>query len=577
MMANASKDPFWQAKVSAEVAANPHLKEIIEDKCLTCHSPLGRTEAISNGATGYTIAEMLADPLAMDGVSCTSCHQIIDVNLGEKASFSGNYAIENNRLIYGPFQSPFTMPMQMRVNYTPTFGEHVHDSEICATCHTLFTPFVDNNGEIVGEAPEQTPYLEWKNSNYPDQDIQCQGCDMPEVEEPVIISNMPMMLSGRAPYAKHYFVGGNVFMLRLLRDNATDIGVSATTAQFDSTIARSLRLLQTETVDLEADYSWQNDSLEVQVAVKNLTGHKFPTAYPSRRAWLLFRVTNNNQQILFESGTWDRETGEIIGLDEPYEIHYDYITQSGQVQVYQSIMKDVDDNVNYTLLRAAGYIKDNRIPPAGFTTEHPDYEHTVITGGAISDTNFNRNGATQGTGIDSVYYRIGDLDKSPGFTIDVKLLYQSLEPRFVTDLLRYETPEVSMFENYYNQADKSPVVVDSLQLVLMTTGTKESQITVPESPILMSVYPNPFNPETTIEFELFQTGKTHFTIYNALGVRVRTISSDAEVPGKYRLSWNANDDYGQPVPSGVYFLSVRFIAMETNRISTQSHKVLFLK
>ena len=45
MMANAARDPFWQAKVSAEVAAHPEFKQFIEDKCTTCHSPMGRTEA----------------------------------------------------------------------------------------------------------------------------------------------------------------------------------------------------------------------------------------------------------------------------------------------------------------------------------------------------------------------------------------------------------------------------------------------------------------------------------------------------------------------------------------------------
>lgn len=44
----------------------------------------------------------------------------------------------------------------------------------CATCHTLFTPYVDNEGNVAGEAPEQTPYLEWKNSIYPQQEIERQ-------------------------------------------------------------------------------------------------------------------------------------------------------------------------------------------------------------------------------------------------------------------------------------------------------------------------------------------------------------------------------------------------------------------
>ena len=43
MMANAAEGPFWQVKVTAEVAANPQLWNVIEDKCVTFHAPLGRT------------------------------------------------------------------------------------------------------------------------------------------------------------------------------------------------------------------------------------------------------------------------------------------------------------------------------------------------------------------------------------------------------------------------------------------------------------------------------------------------------------------------------------------------------
>ncbi len=151
-MANAAKDPFWQAKMTAEVAANPHLKDIIEDKCLTCHSPMGRTEAKYQGADYYSFEELNQDDLARDGVSCTACHQIKPDNLGNVESYSGHYIIENDRIIYGPYQNPLTMPMQNRVNYTPIFVDRYHHYDLCATCHTLFTPYVDNEGAVAGES-----------------------------------------------------------------------------------------------------------------------------------------------------------------------------------------------------------------------------------------------------------------------------------------------------------------------------------------------------------------------------------------------------------------------------------------
>jgi len=95
MMGNSARDPYWQAKVSSEVEENPHLKEIIEDKCATCHAPMGRTEAIYNGQSHYSIEDLKADPLSLDGVSCTVCHQIDPENLSTYESFSGNYIVKD--------------------------------------------------------------------------------------------------------------------------------------------------------------------------------------------------------------------------------------------------------------------------------------------------------------------------------------------------------------------------------------------------------------------------------------------------------------------------------------------------
>ena len=62
MMANAAKDPLRQAKFSAEVTAHPALQAVIEDKCTTCHAPMGRTEAVYHDAEHFSLANALADP-----------------------------------------------------------------------------------------------------------------------------------------------------------------------------------------------------------------------------------------------------------------------------------------------------------------------------------------------------------------------------------------------------------------------------------------------------------------------------------------------------------------------------------
>ena len=240
MMANASKDPLWRAKMSAEVARNPALKAVIEDKCSTCHTPMARTQAVTNGSAVALLDDGFlnsAHPLhaaGADGVSCTLCHQIQNVDLGTQASFTGHYRIDTstappNRLIHGPFVAPLQNQMRSVAGFTPVEGPHTLQSGLCATCHTLYTPTVDATGAVVGQLPEQTPYLEWEHSSYGDgagEDRSCQQCHMPAAAGPAVISNRPGggQLSPRSPFAQHYFVGANVFMLELLKTRIDELG-----------------------------------------------------------------------------------------------------------------------------------------------------------------------------------------------------------------------------------------------------------------------------------------------------------------------------------------------------------------
>ena len=578
MMANSAKDPYWQARVTAEVAANPQLQTLIENECTTCHAPIGHREAVAAGIP-YTLQALQQDTLALDGVSCTVCHQIQDINFGQGSSFNGGYVIENYRLIYGPYEDPqHPNLMVTTVHYTPVHGPHMLTSEHCATCHTLFTPTVDNNGQIVGEAPEQTPYLEWKNSIYPAQDIQCQSCHAPALDYPVMISNQPLMLNARTPFYKHAFVGANAFMLGILRDHAGEIGATAEPAHFDSTIARTLKLLRRETAELSAAARWRSDGdLEIKLAIRNRAGHKLPSGYPSRRVWANLAVSDPAQQKVFESGAWNETSGEIVGLDSPYEPHHDMISDPGQVAVYQSILKDVDGQVTYTLLRAAGYAKDNRIPPAGFRSDGVHYDSTAITGLAAQDPNFNRSNGQEGSGSDTITYRIAGLSPASSYTVTAKLLYQSITPSEAMHLFQYSSPEIVRFAGYYQQADKSPLLIDSLRLVVQPTAISAADATPPRSALLLRAYPNPFNPETRLHVNLPEQGEFVLTVYNLLGEAVAQLFSGSLPPGEHQYAWDARNRSGQAVSSGLYLFSGVFRAAHSGRVQRVVEKVVYLK
>ena len=70
-------------------------------------------------------------------------------------------------------------------------------------------------------------------------------------------------------------------------------------------------------------------------------------------------------------------------------------------------------------------------------------------------------------------------------------------------------------------------------------------------------YPNPFNMETEISYRLAETGFTELSIYNSLGVHIRTIVSQNQDAGEHRAVWNGLDENSSPVGSGIYIYRIR--------------------
>ncbi|MBS1146551.1 MAG: Por secretion system C-terminal sorting protein [Proteobacteria bacterium] len=460
MMANAARDPYFLAVVSAESAANPSHSGAIEGKCLTCHAPMAVYEAKQAG-TPFTLADLHGSSLGQDGVSCTLCHRIEPGNLGTEASFSGNFLIGSEtgsaRKIYGPFTSVVVNPMINQVAFTPTYGVHIRESKLCASCHTLTTEAIDPNTQTFSGQlfPEQMPYKEWLVSSFSTTQS-CQACHMPVAAGPVRLANVGPNRT-QSPFGKHHFSGGNSFMLTMLKQDragTNSLGLVADVSALEASIVRARNNLTQRTARLEARPCRVDTTLSVPVTVTNLTGHKFPTSYPSRRSWLHVKVEDGAGNVIFESGNVD-SFGEIVGLDVGYEPHYDTISQSGQVQVYETVMRDVHGQLTYRLMHAAGYLKDNRLLPAGMSPTVTDPDIQVV--GIGTDANFIG-------GSDKVTYSVNTAGRSGPFKVSVELLYQSVPPRHVTALDPYATSQVASFKGLYAAADKTPERVASVTL-----------------------------------------------------------------------------------------------------------------
>lgn len=571
MMANSARDPLWQAKVSTETTVFPGKKNEIEDTCAKCHAPMGRTQHVyDNPGSTYSLETIQNTGLALDGVSCTACHQIQDVNLGNGLSYTGNYTITDERVIFGPYIPEYQHVMQVFVDYTPQFSKHVSNSEMCATCHTLITEAHDDEGNVVGEFFEQVNYIEWKNSIYEDEKVECQDCHLPALAEPIAITTSPPFASKRDTVHLHYLVGGNSFMINLMKDNVDKLEVTFTNEAADSSIVRTLDMLKNQTVDLSVETEVENDSLIVKVELQNKAGHKFPTGYPSRRVWIKLSVSNFDN-VIFESGSYDGE-GRIINEDIGFEPHYDIITNDDQIQIYEQVMSDYTGKVTYVLLKAFDQIKDNRLVPIGFTKSDATYDTVKIAGNAVDDPNFNYRNGVEGSGSDVVIYKIPVGDVGGEISVDVKVLFQTLNPNFIDHLFTFETDEVNKFKPMYERADKSPVVIAQQGKTINVTSINEDA-TLPNEFVLYQNYPNPFNPTTTITYIIPNVGASrdlslHVTliVYDALGNEIATLVNETKAPGTYTTDFNGNE-----LASGIYYYTL------TVNGKSETKKMLLIK
>jgi hypothetical protein len=261
----------------------------------------------------------------------------------------------------------------------------------------------------------------------------------------------------REALSRHDFRGANFLMLGMLNRFRANLGVVARPAEVDAAIARTKVFLQSSaaTVSIERTEIVQG-RLETDIVVRNLAGHKLPTAYPSRRAWLRLTVHDGQGRLLFSSGGLE-PSGAIAGNDNDgdgtrFEPHFRQIRSSDQVQIYEAVMGTEKGAVTTGLLSAVSYLKDNRILPRGFDKATAPGD-VAVHGEAIGDSDFN-------AGQDRVQYSI-DVTKAQGpLAIEVQLWYQSIAYRWAQNLRAYRAVEPERFVSYYDQmASESAIML----------------------------------------------------------------------------------------------------------------------
>ncbi|RMH71379.1 MAG: T9SS C-terminal target domain-containing protein [Gemmatimonadetes bacterium] len=108
------------------------------------------------------------------------------------------------------------------------------------------------------------------------------------------------------------------------------------------------------------------------------------------------------------------------------------------------------------------------------------------------------------------------------------------------------TPDLLRLGNLANLAIRSGQINEQPVKWIQET------VAVPQQITLYAAYPNPFNPKTTIRFDLPHEANVNLSIYTIDGRLVTTLIQESTPAGYHTVEWNGNDAQGMAVPSGVY-------------------------
>ena len=430
-------------------------------------------------------------------------------------------------------------------------------SPLCSACHTLITNTADLSGNSTGGTfVEQATYHEYINSVYPSQEIYCQTCHMPQLEEQIVIANQILALTGRSPFNLHQFAGANYFMLNILKANKTYLGIQVPDPYFDSTLLYTSNNLTKNSISLSLNTdSLKTDTAYFSVTLTNKVGHKFPSGYPSRRAVVQFVVLKSNGDTLFKSGIFGSNY-EVNNVGAPYEKHHNIIKMQAQTQIYEMVIGDVNNNKTTVLERAANVLKDNRLVPNGFTTSHYSYDTAKIDNEALADADFNKNtSGVEGNGKDIIHFHIPTNGYDGTVNVYTKVFYQSVPPGWLQEMFSYSTELIDTFKSMYQSADKTPVMCVSKELLNLQLPSSIENANNSNS---ISVFPSP---TTSGLITIKGIGIVSFEIYSSDGKLIST--------GNGKNS-NLISDLMLPYEKGIYYIKV------LNSTGTNIFKVLRL-
>jgi hypothetical protein len=99
--------------------------------------------------------------------------------------------------------------------------------------------------------------------------------------------------------------------------------------------------------------------------------------------------------------------------------------------------------------------------------------------------------------------------------------------------------------------------IDDIYVINTTTGIQDTRSGIISGYDLYQNFPNPFNPSTTINFDLPVTELVKLNIYNNLGQKVRSLTNREFTAGTHQVQWDGHNEFSQEAPAGVYYYQIQ--------------------
>ena len=568
MMAQAMRDPLYIASL---VIANQDAHDA-GDLCLRCHTPGGWLEGRSVPTDGSALNDV-----DMEGVQCHFCHKLIDplstspldlayINtLSDVPPQSGNgmFVVDSeNSAKRGPYDDA-------EANHPTIYSPFHSESDLCGTCHDVSNPAFSKAPDGTYQPnefgapspsfdtyemfPVERTYSEWKMSAYnTPQGIPsdvfggnklnvstCQDCHMKDVtgygcDKPwaPLRNDLPL----------HDMTGGNTFVPLLVGQLFPDVDQEALAAGIER--AEGM-LMSAATMNLTV--APNNDEYTATVEIINETGHKLPSGYPEgRRMWINITAYDIDDIVVFESGAYDPITAILdMGGAKIYE---------AKLGMSQAVADAASADGIYTYTAGESFhfvlnnmvIKDNRIPPRGFTNvnfeaiQSPPVGYTYADGAHSDNTNYTLPSST--------------------FRVNAKLLYQTTSKEYVEFLRDKNVTDNSgqvLYDLWAANGKSTPVIMNETDFFTEPLDVADVDL----SDYSIQIYPNPADELVSINFNLKLTSNVLLEVFNVAGQYIETVYDDILNPGGQIVTWQSAH-----LSTGTYIMRFKFPKRTESRL-----------